>query len=381
MKKSIALIGSTGSIGLNTIEVAKRLGIRVAALAANKSSDILIEQARSLRPETVCIYDKSKYQAVRDGLFGLGIKVVSGMEGLCEAACTPSSEITFNSVVGMVGLRPTVEAISTGKDIALANKETLVAGGSVVNALAKKKGVRIYPVDSEHSAIFQSLQSGRRSDLERIILTASGGPFYGKSRRELSGITVEDALKHPTWSMGAKITVDSATMMNKGLELIEAIWLFGVRSEDVEIVIHRESVLHSAVMFKDGSVIAQLGDPDMKIPIQYALTCPERPESGVRRLSLTDYGSLTFKKPDYDSFDCLRACQRASNMIGSTAPAIVNGANEAAVAAFLSGRIGFLRIGELVTEALDSLKPETADSLEIIEAADCMARELVLSRL
>ena len=298
------------------------------------------------------------------------------MDGLCEIALDASSEILLNSVVGMVGLLPTLTAIGAGKPLALANKETLVAGGALVMDAAAANGVPIYPVDSEHSAIFQCLQGNKRSQLKKIILTASGGPFYGKTKADLRHTTVREALNHPNWSMGNKITIDSATLMNKGLEFIEARWLFDLTPEQIEIVVHRQSVLHSAVVYQDDSMIGQMGVPDMKIPIQYALLYPDRLPCPTKPLSLTDYGTLTFAKPDYDTFDCLTACIRASEM-GGTAPAVANGANEAAVAAFLAEKIPFLRIGELVTAAIREIPSAALTCYEDVIAADKAARAFV----
>ena len=303
-------------------------------------------------------------------------RVVTGIDGLCEVASLECADIVLNSVVGMVGLRPTIAAIRAKKAIALANKETLVTGGELVLKLAKECGVSILPVDSEHSAIFQCLQGNPKKALSRIILTASGGPFYGKSREELRNVTVAQALKHPNWDMGAKITIDSATLMNKGLELIEAVWLFGCNPDDVEIVIHRESVLHSAVEYCDYSVIGQMGTPNMKLPIQYALTYPERVPCHVKRLSLTDYGTLSFMKPDLETFVCLKACYEALKK-GGLYPAMVNGANEEAVSLFLAEKIPFLAIGELVYQVLQLLPVHNNVTVEHIEQADQMARAYV----
>lgn len=380
MDKRVSVLGSTGSIGVQSLDVIKRHGMRVTALAAKSNAEKLIAQAKEFMPDLVCIYDDDKRDFVSDSLKSLGITVLSGMDGLCDAASYQKTDIVLNSVVGMVGLKPTLCAIAAGKDIALANKETLVAGGRLVTGSAKEKGVKIYPVDSEHSAIFQSLHGGKREDLNKIILTASGGPFFGKTRSELEPMTVRDALNHPTWDMGAKITIDSATLMNKGLEFIEAMWLFEVSPEQIEIVVHRESVVHSAVEFKDGSVIAQLGVPDMRIPIQLALLYPNRPESDVKRLSLTDYGALSFYKPDYETFDCLTACIRAAHMTDTTAPAIANAANEAAVAGFIKGEIGFMDIGRLVTSAVEEVPHCPVNTLDDVLNADSMARKFVQDR-
>ncbi len=286
----------------------------------------------------------------------------------------------LNSVVGMVGLMPTLTAINHGTDIALANKETLVTGGKLVTETAKEKGVKIYPVDSEHSAIFQCMQGNKTSQVSKIILTASGGPFFGKTKEDIAQVSVEEALNHPNWSMGRKITIDSATLMNKGLEFIEAMWLFDLKPEQIEIVVHRESVIHSAVEYDDCSVIAQLGVPDMKIPIQYALLYPDRMECPTKRLSLIDYGTLTFAKPDYDTFDCLTACIKAITE-GGNKPAVVNGANEEAVAAFLEGKISFLQIGELVTSALENIERKEITCLEDVLEADRVARDFVIEQI
>ena len=354
--------------------MAAKHNIKVKALAANSDVEKLAAQAKELMPERVCIYREDKKSELEKLLSGTGIKISTGMEGLKEIARMDGVDIMLNSVVGMVGLVPTLTAIEKGTDIALANKETLVAGGELVIKAAAEKGVKIYPVDSEHSAIFQCLQGNEGNKLKGIILTASGGPFFGKTKFDLEGVTVEQALNHPNWSMGRKITIDSATLMNKGLEFIEAMWLFKLRPEQIEIVVHRQSVVHSAVEYEDNSVIAQLGVPDMKIPIQYALLYPERVECDVKKLSLTDYGKLTFEKPDYDTFDCLRACIKAVT-IGGNLPAAVNGANEEAVAAFLDGRIDFLDIGRIVMSVCDSTPRKEIKCVEDVLEADRKARE------
>lgn len=372
--KTMTILGSTGSIGTQALEVAAKHNIKVKALAANSDVEKLAAQAKELMPERVCIYREDKKSELEKLLSGTGIKISTGMEGLKEIARMDGVDIMLNSVVGMVGLVPTLTAIEKGTDIALANKETLVAGGELVIKAAAEKGVKIYPVDSEHSAIFQCLQGNEGNKLKGIILTASGGPFFGKTKSDLGGVTVEQALNHPNWSMGRKITIDSATLMNKGLEFIEAMWLFKLRPEQIEIVVHRQSVVHSAVEYEDNSVIAQLGVPDMKIPIQYALLYPERVECDVKKLSLTDYGKLTFEKPDYDTFDCLRACIKAVT-IGGILPAAVNGANEEAVAAFLDGRIDFLDIGRIVMSVCDSTPRKEIKCVEDVLEADRKARE------
>ncbi len=374
--KNISILGSTGSIGTQALEVARMHGLNVVGLAARSNADKLLEQINEFSPRYVCIFSHESALYLKEKLAGTDIEIYSGMDGLCKIASLKEADIVLNSVVGMVGLKPTLAAIEAGKDIALANKETLVAGGKLVMNLAQEKGVNIYPVDSEHSAIFQSLQGSKRSQLQKIILTASGGPFFGKTKDELNNVTLAEALNHPNWTMGNKITVDSATLMNKGLEFIEAMWLFDVTPDMIEIVVHRESVIHSAVEFDDGAVIAELGVPDMKIPIQYALLYPERLKCPTKRLSLTDYATLTFYKPDFDTFDCLSACIRAAS-IGKTAPAIVNGANEEAVAAFIAGKIMFVDIGKLVKGALENVSVTEIDTLDDVLNADLKAREFV----
>ena len=375
--KTITILGSTGSIGTQSLEVARKHNFKIKALAAYSNVKLLAEQVKEFEPEYVCIF-KEELASQLNQLLAEGnaksVTVLTGMEGLKRIARLDGVDIMLNSVVGMVGLGPTLKAIEHGTDIALANKETLVAGGELVMKAAAVKGVKIYPVDSEHSAIFQCLQGNKRSQVKKILLTASGGPFFGKTRAELEGVTVQQALAHPNWSMGRKITIDSATLMNKGLEFIEALWLFSLRPDQIEIVVHRESVIHSAVEYQDNSVIAQLGVPDMKIPIQYALLYPDRLDCPTRPLSLTDYGSLTFAKPDIDTFECLKACIRAITL-GGTMPAMVNGANEAAVAAFLDGKIHFLDIGRIVSCVIDEFKPEPVTCLEDVLEADRRARK------
>lgn len=379
MIKTISILGSTGSIGRQALDVASRLGVRPVALAACRSISAMEEQVRRFSPTLAVMTDEEAAKELRVRVKDIPTRVAAGMEGLCEAAQLPEAELVLNSVVGMIGLRPTLAAIHAGKRLALANKETLVTGGRLVIEAAKKAGVQILPVDSEHSAIFQCLQGcPSQKALKRILLTASGGPFFGRAREELKDVTVEQALRHPNWSMGAKITVDSATMMNKGLELIEAVWLFGVEPSQVEIVVHRESVVHSLVEFCDNAVLAQLGAPDMRIPIQYAVTYPERAESPAEHLSLADCGALTFTRPDYETFDALRACIGAIKK-GGLAPAAANGANEQAVSLFLNGKLPFLRIGELVEEAAGRQPAGEACTLEDVLAADRAAREFVLS--
>ena len=380
MKKNISILGSTGSIGTQSIEVARKHNIKINALAANQNVGLLAKQCIENNVKAACIFDNKYYSELKELLSGKDIKILTGMEGLCEIAADSSNDAVVNSVVGMVGLLPTLTAINAGKDVALANKETLVAGGNLVMSLAKQKNVNIYPVDSEHSAIFQCLQGNKRSQLKKILLTASGGPFFGKKASELKNVTIEQALNHPNWSMGNKITIDSSTLMNKGLEFIEAKWLFDLQPEQIEIIVHRQSVVHSAVEYNDNSVIAQMGVPDMKIPIQYALLYPDRMECDCHPLSLTDYGTLTFEKPDYDTFKCLTSCIHAIKK-GGAYPCIVNGANEEAVGHFLNGKIGFLDIGALVGDALVKFDFHNIDSYEDVIEYDKAARDFVNSRI
>lgn len=378
--KNISILGSTGSIGTQALEIAKAHSINIQALAANSNVELLEKQAREFNPKIVCIFDDNKYNDLKQRLSDTNITVLTGMDGLCEIASMDNIDIILNSVVGMVGLLPTIKALNKKTTLALANKETLVVGGELVTKLAKDNNVKIFPVDSEHSAIFQCLQGNKHEQVSKIILTASGGPFFGKTKEELKNVTVQEALNHPNWSMGNKITIDSATLMNKGLEFIEAMWLFDLSPEQIEVVVHRESVIHSAVEYKDFSVIAQMGVPDMKIPIQYALLYPDRLPCPTKRLSLTDYGTLSFKKPDYETFDCLTSCIEAIKL-GGTSPAVVNGANEEAVKLFLNGKIGFLDIGELVKKSLYSIKTKEVNTIDDVLEADKIAREFVLGNI
>ena len=378
--KKISVLGSTGSIGLQSLDVARKHSLDIQALAAHSNWKKLEEQAREFSPGYVCIYDEKYYSDLKTSLSDTNIKVLSGMDGLCEIAASQETDILLNSVVGMVGLLPTLTAIENKKDIALANKETLVAGGNLVMSAASEKGVNIFPVDSEHSAIFQCLQGNSMNKISKIILTASGGPFFGKNKKDLMDVTAAEALNHPNWSMGNKITIDSSTLMNKGLEFIEAKWLFDLTPEQIEIVVHRQSVLHSAVEFEDYSVIGQMGVPYMRIPIQYAVLYPERTECPVKRLSLTDYGTLTFEKPDTDTFDCLAVCIEAIKK-GGAYPCIVNAANEVAVQFFLDGKIKFLQIGELVRSAFEHFEYREIRSYDDVISADMAAREYVMNAL
>ena len=380
MKKNLSILGSTGSIGTQTLDVARNLSLEVTALAAYGNIKLLEEQIREFHPALAVVFDEEKAKQLRTAVADTGTEILAGMDGLCEAASIDGADVVVNAVVGCVGLQPTLAAIKAGKDLALANKETLVAGGALVMQAAEKHGVKIFPVDSEHSAIFQCLQGcPEKKFLSRIILTASGGPFFGKTREELAEVTPRQALKHPNWDMGAKITIDSSTMMNKGLEILEASWLFDMPVSQIDVVIHRESVIHSLIEYVDHSVIAQLGVPDMRIPIQYAITWPERYPSPVKRLSLADYGTLTFAQPDEETFRCLAACKEAGRR-GGLAPAAANGANEAAVDLFLKEKISFLEIGELVWAAMDRQPDvETITSVDDILTADRAAREFVYS--
>ena len=376
--KGIALLGSTGSIGTQSLDVCRMHGYRVVCLTANRRVDLMETQIREFRPDLVSMMDPVAADDLRTRVADTGTKVLSGMDGLIECATYSGADTVLNAVVGMVGLQPTLAAIQTKKTLALANKETLVAGGHLVTNTAKAYGVDILPVDSEHSAIFQCLQgSPEKAAVKKLILTASGGPFFGKTLAELKNVTAADALKHPNWDMGAKITIDSATMMNKGLEFIEAKWLFDMPIDAIDIVVHRESVVHSAIAYQDNSVIAQLGVPDMRIPIQYALTYPQRLPSPVQELSLVDYGKLTFYAPDYDTFRCINVCKDAI-AAGGLRPAAANGANEESVRLFLNGKIKFTDIAVLNRAAMEAC-PQVADyTLDDVLQADRAARDYVI---
>ena len=374
MKRKISILGSTGSIGRQTLEVVRAGGDTVLALTANRDAARMEEQCREFRPELAVMMDPEAAADLRVRLADTDIRVLAGMEGLIEAATIPQADTVVTAVVGIVGLRPTIAAIQAGKRIALANKETLVCAGELVMKEAERWGAQIVPVDSEHSAIFQCLQGcADHGEVKRILLTASGGPFWGKKREELETVTLADALKHPNWSMGAKITVDSATMMNKGLELIEAMRLYRLPAEKICVVVHRESIIHSAVEYCDNAVIAQLGVPDMRLPIQYALTWPERGEAVAKPLDLFACGTLTFAPPDEENFPCLALARRAAAQ-GGTATAILNGANEAAVGRFLAGEIGFMDIPRLVERAMEHVPAGAASTLEDVFEADRAAR-------
>lgn len=376
--KNLSILGSTGSIGTQSLDVCRMHAYSVKCLTANTDVKKMETQIREFNPELVCMMNEDAAEDLKTRVADLPVKVTCGMQGLIECATYSGADTVLNSVVGMIGLLPTIEAIKAKKTIALANKETLVAGGSLVIRLAKENGVSILPVDSEHSAIFQALQGCPSKDaVKKIILTASGGPFFGKTLSELEDVTTADALKHPNWNMGAKITIDSATMMNKGLEFIEAKWLFDMPNDAIEIVVHRESVVHSAIVYKDNSVIAQLGVPDMRIPIQYALTYPAREESPVQELSLADYGKLTFFEPDYKTFKCIDVCKKAI-ALGGLHPAAANGANEESVKLFLNGKIKFTDIAYLNEEAMLNAPDKPDFTLSDVLEADRIAREFVI---
>ena len=375
--KTINLLGSTGSIGVQTLDVAREHGYKIEALTAYSNVDIIENQIREFRPQYAALVDEKAAADLKVRVSDLPVKVLSGMEGVCFCASEGKGEITLNAVVGMAGLKPTLDAIGAGKTIALANKETLVAGGKLVTNAAKKNGVSILPVDSEHSAIFQCLLGAPSNKaLKRIILTASGGPFFGKTKEELEKVTLSDALKHPSWSMGQKITIDSATMFNKGLELIEAVWLFDVSADMIDIVVHRESIVHSLIEYDDNSVIAQLGHPDMRLPIQFAITYPERYPSPEKQLDLWEIGKLSFYKPDYETFPCMDICRDAIRK-GGLYPAAVNCANEEANLLFRQGKISFLDIPRLIAEAAENLVDKQDYSLEDVYNTDSFMREMV----
>ena len=383
--EALSLLGSTGSIGRQTLDVAAGLRrggafeISVKVLAARRNIKLLEEQIRQWKPEAAAVYEEDAAKELRDRVRDLDVKILAGHEGLCEAAAYEGADITLNAVVGMIGLEPTLAALKAKKRLALANKETLVAAGALVMKTAEENGIDILPVDSEHSAIFQCI-SGEASGkgIKKLILTASGGPFFGMKTESLKNVTAAQALKHPNWDMGAKITIDCATMMNKGLEVIEASWLFGMSAEDIEVVVHRESIVHSLVEFEDNAVLAQLGAPDMTVPIQYSLTYPKRYPSPAKEIKLWELGELHFDKPDNESFPCLPICIEAIRM-GGLCPAAANGANEAAVQLFLDEKIGFTDIPKLVAGAMENQSAlEDASKLSMVLDADRRAREYVL---
>ena len=377
MAKKISILGSTGSIGTQSLDVAEKRGYQVQVLTAGSNAKLLEEQIRKWKPKYAALADEKAAKDLRLAVADTDTKVLIGKDGVNECAACEDTDIVINAIVGIAGLVPTLAAIGKGKDIALANKETLVAGGQLVMSKAQEKGVKILPVDSEHSAVFQCLEGmNKKDELKSIILTASGGPFFGKTREELKTVTLAQALKHPNWEMGAKITVDSATMMNKGLELIEAVWLFGVDPSMIDIVVHRESIVHSLIEYADNSVIAQLGVPDMRIPIQYALTYPERYESPVRKLNLWEYSNLTFFKPDYETFRAINICRDAITK-GGLYPCTANGANEMANYLFRQGKIGFLDIADLVGRATEKAPVTENYTIDDVLEADKAARKAV----
>ena len=376
MVQTLSILGSTGSIGTQTLDVVRKLNLTVKALSAHSSIGLLEEQIREFKPALAVVFDEKRAEELKINIADTDTKVLSGMDGLFEI-CHDDSELLVNSVVGMVGLAPTLEAINAKKNIAFANKETLVAGGELVMNAVRENGVKLLPVDSEHSAIFQCLQAAPpHKALKKILLTASGGPFFGMTTDELRGVTVEQALNHPNWDMGAKITIDSATMMNKGLEIIEAAWLFDIDPDDIEVVVHRESIIHSMIEFTDHSILAQLGMPDMRIPIQYAITYPERYPSLVPEIEWKTLSQMTFFSADDKTFKCLAACKRAMKK-GGLYPAVANGANEVANRLFRDRKISFLAVGELVSAAVDELNVGKASCLDDVLEADAMAREFV----
>ena len=379
-RKKLVILGSTGSIGTQALDVVSGAGCDVLGLAAGNNAVLLEQQIRRYRPSVAALFDEKAAAALRIAVADLPVRILSGMEGICELASLAEADLVLNAVVGMVGLRPTLAAIRAGHDVALANKETLVAGGAFVMQAVRESGVRLLPVDSEHSAIFQCLQGmPPERSLKRLILTASGGPFFGKTREELAAVRPEDALRHPNWQMGAKVTIDSATMMNKGLELIEARWLFDVEPARIDVLIHRESIVHSLIEYDDNAVIAQLGVPDMRVPIQYALTYPHRVPCPARQLDLASAATLTFFAPDDETFPNLPLCRRAITA-GGLYPAAVNAANEVAVVAFLKGKIGFLDIGRIASDVLERPLPP-ANSVEDVFAVDRMIRAEISAKI
>lgn len=378
--RNIAILGSTGSIGTQTLDVVREQGdLKVSALAFGHNVELGEEQAREFRPELVSVWSPEDAKDLRERLSDLSIRVVCGMEGLIEVATISSAEILVTAIVGMLGIRPTIAAIEAGKDIALANKETLVTAGHIIMPLAKEKGVSILPVDSEHSAIFQSLNGEHGNKIDKILLTASGGPFRGKTKEEMTNMRVEDALKHPNWSMGRKITIDSATMVNKGLEVMEAKWLFDVDLDQIQVVVHPQSVIHSMVQYEDGAVIAQLGTPDMRLPIQYALYYPMRRPMSGKKLDFYELGNLTFEAPDLKNFEGLAYALEAMRL-GGNVPTIFNAANEKAVAKFLNRQIGFVQIPELIKASMDEVAHIQTPSVEEILETEQKVYEFIESR-
>lgn len=377
MRKTISILGSTGSVGMQTLDVVRACGdMRITGLAAARNVDRMVAQIREFKPRIACMWDEDKAKELKVRVADTRTKVVSGMEGLIETATEENAEIVVTAVVGMIGLRPTIAAMEAGKDIALANKETFVTAGHLIMKKAKMINTRILPVDSEHSAIFQSMNGEPARRVQKILLTASGGPFRGKTARELRDMKVEDALKHPNWAMGRKITIDSATMVNKGLEVMEAKWLFGVGLDGIEVVVHPQSIIHSMVEYVDGAVMAQLGMPDMKLPIAYALFYPDRRPMDGKKVDFFELGSLTFEKPDLETFTGLKLAFEAAQRGGSM-PTVYNAANEKAVSLFLERKIGFMQIPELIGEAMENHKAVVNPSVEEILCAEREAYEFI----
>lgn len=378
--RTISILGSTGSIGTQTLEVVEeQKDIKVAALAAGSNIQLLEKQIRKFHPSLAAVWNEEKAKELRENIKDLDVRVVSGMDGMLEAATVEEAQIVVTAVVGMIGIRPTIAAIEVGKDIALANKETLVTAGHLIMPLAKEKGVQILPVDSEHSAIFQSLNGERKKEISKILLTASGGPFRGRKKEELKNIQVEDALKHPNWSMGRKITIDSATLVNKGLEMIEAKWLFDVDIDQIQVVVQPQSIIHSMVEFVDGGIIAQLGMPDMKLPIQYALFYPERRFLGGERVDFAKLGQITFENPDMETFLGLRFAMDAAKQGGSM-PTVFNAANERAVSKFLNRKVSFLEIYDIISECMNAHKVIPEPNLDQILETEQKVYEFIESR-
>ena len=375
--KKIAVLGSTGSIGTQTLEIVREnRELQVVALAAGNNVDLMEQQIREFKPRLATMWSENACQDLKTRVADMDVKILCGMDGLLEIATMEESEILVTAIVGMIGIRPTIAAIEAGKDIALANKETLVTAGHIIMPLAKEKGISILPVDSEHSAIFQSLNGEKPEQIEKILLTASGGPFRGKTLEELKHMKVEDALKHPNWAMGRKITIDSSTLVNKGLEVIEAKWLFDVSLEQIQVVVHPQSIIHSMVQFRDGGIMAQLGTPDMKLPIQYALFYPDRMPMGGKRVDFYDLAQITFEKPDMDTFQGLKLAYEASE-IGGSMPTVYNAANEKAVSLFLDKKISYLQIVESIEAAMKNHKVVEAPTVEQILAAEAESHEFV----
>ena len=378
--KNISILGSTGSIGTQTLEVVERQPNKynIIGITGNTNIKCLEGQTRKFAPKFVAVAKKELYTELKNSVSDTNTKVLCGIEGLCEIAAHEENDIVVSSTVGISGLEPTLAAINAKHDIALANKETLVTAGKLVTDLVKEKKVKLLPVDSEHSAIFQCISCGHTP--KRLILTASGGPFFGKNREQLTAITPKDALNHPNWSMGNKITIDSATMMNKGLEIIEAKWLFDVDLAQIDVVVHRESIIHSMIELTDGSILAQLGEPDMKTPISVALNYPERENADLEKFDFTKHATLSFFKPDEETFECLKLAKKALK-IGGTMPCFMNGANEAAVDLFLNEKIGFLDIAKLISKAMEGYTPIENYTMDDIRTADRLAREAVLEQI